>query len=230
MQVSNERVRQLIVSGQLAAVRKSSGWLVRVDAVEARLAGLPRTGRPLDAVTAWGLMAVLDRGIAPWTLAAVKPGLPRLVRRAVRQAPAAQHWPAWLARRATPSIHRAHPGVLARLREDGRVSVGGAWAAASAGFDISPGDTLDLYVRGEAAAALREQYRTVPDPSGNLVIRCVAEAVPPTVSPTGGSPVPALVVALDLAESPDARARAAGLHHIASVADTVSGVTTTLSE
>ncbi len=51
--VSSERVRQLVVAGDLPAQRFGNAWAVPMDAVVARRHASRSGGRPLGAVRAW---------------------------------------------------------------------------------------------------------------------------------------------------------------------------------
>ena len=51
--VSSERVRQLVVAGDLPAQRFGNAWAVPMDAVVARRHSARSGGRPLGAVRAW---------------------------------------------------------------------------------------------------------------------------------------------------------------------------------
>ena len=72
--------------------------------------------------------------------------LRRRLRRRLRAAPEPKAWSAWLASRAERRRYWAHPGVMDRLRNDDRLSLGGAWAAALSGADVAPGDDVEAYV------------------------------------------------------------------------------------
>jgi excisionase family DNA binding protein len=57
--VSETRVRQLAVAGELPARRHSAGWLVADEGVEARRQSNQSPGRPLKSENAWLLLSVL---------------------------------------------------------------------------------------------------------------------------------------------------------------------------
>ena len=180
--------------------------------------GDPRTARSDEQIALLLSSWVAASRCVEW-LAAVDPNALRRARGLIRAAPPPGQWPRWLEGRAELSRWRAHPGVLDRFRTDSRVSVGGAWAAAQGGADISPSDQVDAYVSPSDAESLAADFRLVPDKSGNVLLRVVPDKVPAPLRPSPGRPVAPVVAALDLADSDDARARALAEQVVAFVAD-----------
>lgn len=133
--------------------------------------------------------------------------LRRRLRHALSAAPEPALWSAWLAGRSERWRYWIHPGVVDRLREDDRLSLGGAWAAAMAGADIAPGDDLEAYVREDDLADVVRAYRLHEDPDGRVVLRAIPSRVPDALVPPAGRPAAPVVAALDLHESADARSR-----------------------
>jgi hypothetical protein len=88
--------------------------------------------------------------------------------------------------------------------------VGGAWAAALAGADITPDDKLELYVREDDRDDVIKNYRLQPDPTGKVTLRSVPRGVPDAVTPRPSEPVAPVIAALDLLDSSDARSREIG--------------------
>lgn len=112
--------------------------------------------------------------------------------------------------RAETVRYRASPSFLAELRN--RVVLTGAAAvdadratAGQFGLGSVQPDVVDGYVDGDTAARLVGRYALVEDTQGNVTLRITAEL------PQGGAVADTVTVALDLADSLDARERAAGL-------------------
>jgi hypothetical protein len=112
--------------------------------------------------------------------------------------------------------------VIDRLREDGRLSLGGAWAATLAGADIAPGDQIEAYVREADLDAVVRGYRLREDPDGRVIMRVIPSSVPGALLPQAGQPVAPVVAALDLLESPDARSRSLALSWLGDLAALLS--------
>ena len=133
--------------------------------------------------------------------------LRRRLRRRLRGAPEPKAWSAWLGSRAERRRYWAHPGVTDRLRNDDRLSLGGAWAAALSGADVAPGDDVEAYVRERVLDAVVHAYRLREDPDGRVILRVIPSTVSDTLLPQAGRPTAPVVAALDLYESPDTRSR-----------------------
>lgn len=54
--VSSERVRQLVVAGDIPGLRFGNAWAVPREAILAREHGSSRRGRPLSARSSWGMI------------------------------------------------------------------------------------------------------------------------------------------------------------------------------
>lgn len=148
--------------------------------------------------------------------------LRRRLRHALGAAPAPERWSTWLAGRSRRRRYWAHRGVVDRLREDDRLSLGGAWAAALAGADIAPGDEVEAYVREGDLDSVVRAYRLREDPDGRVVLREIPSSVPPALVPLAGQPAAPIVVALDLHESPDTRSRRVALSWLAEIESVLS--------
>lgn len=208
--VTPQRVRQLVASGALAARRVSSGWMIPMSAVAERRARR-RVGRPPEPATVWAAVRVLAGGPVE---------VDRRVRHRVRgildampsprRDPGA--WRAFLAGRARRHTLWAHPGVLAKLVADRRVSLGGVAAVGAEGL---VGGQVDLYVRETELHALRDAFALRHDPDGNVVVHVVPGAVPEALGPRPGQLVPPVVAAADLLETGDPRDRVAAMSILA---------------
>lgn len=196
--VSSERVRQLIATGALPAVRVGDRWVVE-DGVPVRR----REGRPWSEAASWGLLWMVSRRPAPWLT--VKQHQ-RVRTRMVDGVPAHVER---LSARAKSLRFRGHPSALPRLFSDARLVHSGLSAAGVAGADLVVADRVEGYVRASDLIALVAEYGLEPVASGqgNLVLRSVSDVWPFV---DGERVAPDLVVALDLMESADARTSRAG--------------------
>ena len=70
------RVRALVAGGQLAGHKIGGRWVIDDVAIAARLGRRTRTGRPLSARSAWGLLWTAAAEPTPW-LAPREPPAPR---------------------------------------------------------------------------------------------------------------------------------------------------------
>jgi hypothetical protein len=123
-----------------------------------------------------------------------------------------EHWPSWLRRRAEPKRVWVHPGVLARLRGDGRLHAGGGDAAVSAALGVAASTRRRFYLREQDFAAVMGEYRGREDPDGEVELMLVPSGAS-ELFPPDAAPVPLAAALLDLLESPDSREHhaAAGL-------------------
>lgn len=174
--VSVERVRQLVVGGQLPGQRFGNVWVVPKDAVAARRHSPGVQGRPLGPVKAW-------REILAGSIDLRHPG--RYQRRAnvVRCA-----------------MSRAD---VATLPEMVGAMLGGVCAAIDLGEQLAPDDDLDIYVSAQSFADLDERVAYAPDAAGRIALRVVDDEAWGLL-PKGALAPPA-AVALDLLESGDPR-------------------------
>jgi excisionase family DNA binding protein len=196
--VSSERVRQLIASGALPAVRVGDRWVID-DGMPLRR----REGRPWSEAAAWGLLWVAVGRPAPWLSVKQRQRVRlRLVEGVLAHADR-------LFARAKPLWFRAHPSALPRLVSDSRLVGSGLSAASVVGADLVVADRVEGYVRSSDVRALIVEFGLEPVASGrgNLVLRSVSEVWPFV---DGERVAPVVVVALDLMDSSDARTSRAG--------------------
>lgn len=181
--VSVERVRQLVVGGQLPAQRFGNAWVVPKDAVVARRHSPGSHGRPLGPVRAW-------REILDGSIDVGRPG--RYQRRAhvVRC-----------------DMSRADAAALPELVG---ALLGGRRAAIDLGEQLAPDDHLDLYMSARSFADLDRHVAHVRNPVGHIVLRVVHEEAWELLPKAALAPRAA--VALDLLESGDPRLWIAAEH------------------
>ena len=174
--VSVERVRQLVVGGQLPGQRFGNVWVVPKDAVAARRHSPGVRGRPLDAVNAW-------QEILSGSIDLLRPG--RYQRRAnvVRC-----------------EMSRADVGALPEMVG---AMLGGVRAAIDLGEQLAPDDNLDLYLSAQSFAGLDKRVAYVPDAAGRIALRVVDHRAWGLLPK--GELAPPAAVALDLLESGDPR-------------------------
>ena len=184
--VSSERVRQLVVAGDLPGVRFGNAWAVPRDSIDARRQVSNRRGRPLSARRAWESIAAGDVDLS---------NVSRYRNRG--------------------EVHRYEMSAadLAFVsRHDGALVSG---AAAAIGFGEllhAGGAESDLYVSASLHDELRSLVAAVPDQLGASVLRVIPDEVWSFVdgSAAGKSEgsarlAPRAAVSLDLMESGDPR-------------------------
>ena len=174
--ISNERVRQLVVSGQLPGRRFGNVWVVSRDAIDARRHSPGVRGRPLSPVRAWEEIVAGKVDIR-------RPG--RYQRRAevVRC-----------------EMSRADASALAGMSG---ALLGGVRAAVAYGELLSSGSSIDLYLARSAFDVLDARVAFVPDSVGRVALRVVDDDAWALIPNLGHAPRGA--IALDLLESGDPR-------------------------
>lgn len=174
--VSVERVRQLVVAGELPGRRFGNAWAVPKDALVARRHAQHPGGRPLGAVRAW-------HEIVAGSLDLDRPG--RYQRRAevVRC-----------------EMSQADLDSLPRVA-DARVS--GVLAAIEYGASLIASDDSDVYLSRAAVNVLDSRVAMVRDPFGSVRLRVVDDDAWEVIP--RGDLVPRGAVALDLLDSGDPR-------------------------
>lgn len=187
--LSVERVRQLVVAGQLPGQRVAKVWVVPRDAVVARRHSPGASGRPLGPVHAWQELLAGDLDLQ-------RPG--RYQRRASL---------------VRCDMSRADSDALPKLVG---AMVGGVQAAIQLGEQLAPDDSLDLYLSAASFRDLDAQVAFVPNAVGRVALRAVDDAAWNLLPERAVAPKAA--VALDLLESGDPRHWIAG-EHLAKVDD-----------
>jgi len=174
--VSSERVRQLVVAGDLPAQRFGNAWAVPMDAIVARRHSARSGGRPLGSARAW-------REIVDGDIDLGRPG--RYQRRAE------------VVRCEMSRVDvEALPGAVG-------ASISGVRAAIEFGASLIAADDHDLYLSRRAFGQLDSVVAAVPDSLGRIRLRVVDDDAWGIVS--GGEFAPRGAVALDLLDSADPR-------------------------
>ena len=181
--VSVERVRQLVVSGQLPGQRFANVWVVPKDAIAARRHSPGVRGRPLGAQRAW-------QEIVAGPIDLQSPG--RYQRRA--------------------NISRCHMSRadVDALPEMVGALIGGVRAAIDLGEHLALDDSVDLYLPAESFSGLDARVAFVPDAAGRVALRVVDNGAWQLIPK--GAVAPRNAIALDLLESGDPRHWIAGEH------------------
>ncbi|MFC9250859.1 helix-turn-helix domain-containing protein [Amycolatopsis thailandensis] len=202
LDISRERVRELVHGGRLDAIRIGRELLIDARSVEHRKSVVkPAAGRPLSARMAWGFLWSLSGCHPSWISPSERV---RLKRYAQEREPA--QWPRLLSGRARVYRVRMLAGPLARLREDPHAVVSGPAAAGHYGADLMAGGAdEEFYVdaaRFEDLARSRRLRLDSAEP--NAVIR--VPALSGVLRPPGsdGYAIPAAVAA-DLLDAGDER-------------------------
>ena len=181
--VSVERVRQLVVSGQLPAQRFANAWAVPKDAIAARRHSPGARGRPLGPRRAWEEILV---------------------------GPIDLQRPGRYQRRANIIRCEMSRADAAALPEMVGGMIGGVRAAIAYGEQLSLDDSIDLYLPANSFQDLSARIAFVPDVAGSVSLRVVDDEVWPLLPQE--SLVSRNAAALDLLESGDPRHWIAGEH------------------
>ncbi len=174
--VSVERVRQLVVGGQLPGQRFGNVWVVPKDAVAARRHSPGVRGRPLSPVNAW-------HEIIAGSIDLRHPGRYQ--------------------RRANVIRCEMSRADLAALPELVGAVLGGVRAAIELGEQLADDDSVYLYLSATSFAGLDELVAYVPDVAGRIALRVVDDGAWGLLPKSALAPPAA--VALDLLESGDPR-------------------------
>ncbi len=183
--VSSERVRQLVIAGDLPGVRFGNAWAVPRDSVDARRQASNRRGRPLSARRVWEQIAVGEVDLS---------NVSRYRNRG--------------------EVHRYEMSAsdLDYLAGHDGVLMSGVAAAGEFGELLQPiGGEADLYVSVEIHEQLASLIAAVPDQLGSVALRVVPDDVWPQLCDLASNQdrevrfAPQAAVALDLMESGDAR-------------------------
>jgi len=198
--VSPRRVRALIGSNRVSAVRLGRSWALDRSLLQAH--GRRRSGRPISADNAWALLALLSGSQAPWADVFSRS---RLKRRLLNRE--------WLEKalesgepRSAIYSWRILPSDLPKLKDYGLVRSG--LAAQIPGLDVVPMDNaVDGYLSSKALAQIEKKLKPAKSPDNpNVVLR-----VPSQLWVLSHGPVaPPAVVAADLLSHPDSRVARAG--------------------
>jgi excisionase family DNA binding protein len=198
LDLSNQRVRQLIDDGQLRAHRLGGRWLVDVDGVARRAASRPLPGRPWAPARAWALLSLAaDRPAAWLPLREIRRLERMLVERSLGDL--AGH----LGQRAHRHSWYVHPALLDDLLAEEGVVISGARASVR----LRDRGADDIYVHPGLADDLRHRYAPDEDPGdANLIARVVRGPWPFL---PGERRAWTALAAVDLLERDDSRSRRA---------------------
>jgi excisionase family DNA binding protein len=184
--VSPERVRQLVVAGDLPGVRFGNAWAVPRESIDARRNASNRRGRPLSERRAWQSIAAGDVDLS---------NVSRYRNRG--------------------EVHRYEMSDADREFVHGqeRAMVSGAVAANGFGELLqADGAEADLYVSASLHRELGVIVAAVPDQLGGVTLRVVSDELWPHVEHLdakrdrkGRHLAPRAAVALDLMESGNPR-------------------------
>jgi len=183
--VSAERVRQLVVAGDLPGVRFGNAWAVPRDAVAARQQVSNRRGRPLGEKRAWDALAASEVDLS---------NVSRYRNRG--------------------EVHRysmSAAGAAHLVSEAGAIQSGVAAAVFHGELLRVEGTQIDLYVSRQLHEALGSIVPAVADPLGSVVLRVISDGrwsevnELSAISDDGSLVAPPAAVALDLMDSGDPR-------------------------
>ena len=174
--VSSERVRQLVVAGDLPAQRFGNAWAVPMDAVVARRHSARSGGRPLGSDRAW--RKIVDGDID--------------LNRSGRYQRRAEVVRFEMSEADVESL----PGAVGAL-------MSGVRAAIEFGASLIVAGDRDIYLSRSAFGRLDSLVAAVPDSLGRIRLRVVDDDVWGIISGSGLAPRGA--VALDLLDSADPR-------------------------
>ena len=210
--VSPRRVQALAHELGWSTERVGRGLLVDAAAVERRARVEPPPHRSLTAANAWALLALAsgDPSLAP-ALEFISPWTRSRLRRRLRGATVLDLAPL-LRKRADVSWLHGDAGDLDEIRGERGVLPTGVSVAGAYRLDIQAPDTAEVYVRPEAVISLRRAYALEPSARANVLLHVIPGRWP---FAAGIRQAPALVAALDLADSPDPRTRRAGEAYLA---------------
>ncbi len=202
LRVSPRRVRQMLADGVFSAERVGRAWVI--DAEDLRQVGhrRPEVGRPWSPRSAWAVLELAD---------GEEPDLSPVERSRARKrlAQGLESVAGRLGARAERRRFYAHPGVLDRLAEAPAVVRAGISAAVEHGADLVAGDGFEGYLRAGDLDEFVSRFG-LDDKAArpNVWLRIVSDVVWP-FRPSQRAAGRA-VIAVDLLESADPRARRAG--------------------
>jgi excisionase family DNA binding protein len=204
--LSESRIRQLLIAGDLNGRRIGRAWLVDSEDV-ARLQGQQRrSGRPVGPKRAWAIADLLSGGRAPWLSYSERSQVRSYAARL--EEPSPDEWRSILRGRSKLRPVRAHPAAVARLGQFDHVLLAGPAEAVRRGFDLvavgepRPEFYMPISEWGHIARSLALQ----PSHDANLIIRH-----PLMVWPfEDRDAIPDAAIAADLLHSAEPRAVRAG--------------------
>jgi hypothetical protein len=203
--LSPARVRLLAANGGLPAQKIGGRWLVERSGVEKRRSRGSAGGRPFAPRNAWAVLSLASGEEVGQIDSVTRSRLRRLLSFEGLSSLAPR-----LERRAQVHRYSGHPGEISHVLADKRLVASGASAARSIGLDLL-GSGADGYVSVANIDEFVEEHALFPAAAidANVILRLVPGDVwADFVRERAHAPEAA--VALDLAEEPDSRSRAAG--------------------
>lgn len=195
-------VRSLIARHELPGAKVGRQWLIPVEAVDRRLSVGSRRGRRLTPASAWGLLFLSDGKPAPWLTPVARWRMKRFLTRYRLGDLRAR-----LVDRGRTRSLRAHPSMLARLRNDPALMLTGATAASQLRLGLVGSDHIEAYVDESKMDGVIRQYHLRPSGAANVTLRVVPAFMTPW-PPAKVAPISA--IALDLLDDPEPRAQQVG--------------------
>jgi len=200
--VSPRRVRQMLADGVLSAERVGRAWVIDAEQLRQLEHRRPEVGRPWSPRSAWAVLALAD---------GEEPDISPVERSRARKrlAQGLGVVAGRLGARAERRWFYAHPGVLDRLAEAPEVVRGGISAAAEHGADLVAGNGFEGYVRAGDLDEFVSRFGLDDQAARpNVSLRIVRDVAWPFRLGQGSAG--RAVIAVDLLESDDPRARRAG--------------------
>ncbi len=223
--VSRPRIYALLRAGQLEAAVVPGNTRVTAASVLLRRERDAPTGAPLSPSSAWAVLALAVGEAAMLTHLAGR--LSAAGRSRARGRLLAEGFLALVPRLGRRAVVRRFSGsaeAATELASDPRIVLGGVSAAAAHGWALpdvdgspAPAD-LDGYLSELGLAEVVERHELEPDSAGPVILRAVQEPWP---FPPQLRLAPAVVVALDLAESLLPGLAATGRARLAEIAEAV---------
>jgi len=211
LRVNAQRVRALAAAGQLTAEHGPRQILIDPSSVERRAQQVPLAHRVLEPANAWALLALAsgDQSLTP-SLAAVSASARSRLRARLRDASLPDLVPLLRKRAELRWLHADDADLEAIMAEPGVVATGVSVANAYR-FDIAAPGTVEFYASAPVAGELTRRYALEPSARANVVMHVVSARWP--FAPDTAR-APALVAAVDLADSPDQRTARAGREYL----------------
>jgi len=200
--LSSARVRALIKTGDLDAVKVGAAWIVDPASIDRRRHLGSVTGRQFSPHRALGLLMLAADEPAPW--------LDRVTEWKLRRALGRIGFKALVPRmrkRAIARRLRAHPGDLKYLQREPSVVRSGPSAADELRLEILATDFLEAYVPAEELPKLVRRYHFRTSRLPNVILHVVSGPWP---FASGAHVVPMPFAVVDLLESDEPRAHRAG--------------------
>lgn len=208
MGVSAVRARQLVRAGRLRGRQVGGRWVVDVSSIPSA----PRRARPMSPRMAWALVEVSERGSADGIGPRELHRLRRALERLAADAEPELLLRSWLAARGDRRLLSAVE--ISALRDDPRLVMSGLSDARSG---LLAAKSVEAYVHaGDMPSVLRDHLLIDAWPRANVVLHS-APLLPEW-------PVPALLVAADLADHDGPRELARARELIAEWAASREGV------